>query len=299
MRVNLIYYSPLWVCVNGIRMSHDSFDKSDTYYVACNGVANCNISCPECGSSVKADEYDSILCAECGYGVIDVAYHIGKKDKELLERIGNKLKHKSVLEQLVYWFEIDGISRACLQELARHRTARMVVKSTRYTLKQLKNDNDIVLHKVKSMTDGHEMEKLGFEVFTNENLCLTGSRYSAYKKSAIEKYLVFTGNKKVDLNSVMSLISLKENLSLGIGNDIAKYSLPEAFKTKLQWQIDGRNLQNFLELRSSRDALWEIRKLACTVFDKLPDEHRYLYDEFVGECKQGRDTNGVDEYKKE
>ena len=39
------------------------------------------------------------------------------KECDLIERVGNKNKHGSVLEHLVYSFSIDGISRACLQEI--------------------------------------------------------------------------------------------------------------------------------------------------------------------------------------
>jgi thymidylate synthase (FAD) len=70
----------------------------------------------------------------------------GEKDKELIHRIGNKNKHKSTLEHLVYSFDIDGISRACLQELARHRIASYSVKSSRYTLKELKAEEYINTH---------------------------------------------------------------------------------------------------------------------------------------------------------
>ena len=62
----------------------------------------------------------------------------GEKDKELIDRVGNKFKHASTLEHLTYTFYIEGISRALLQELARHRMASLSVKSTRYTLKELK-----------------------------------------------------------------------------------------------------------------------------------------------------------------
>ncbi|OYT57727.1 MAG: thymidylate synthase (FAD) [Desulfurococcales archaeon ex4484_217_2] len=58
---------------------------------------------------------------------------------ERMYRVGIKNKHASTLEHLVYTFDIDGISRACLQELARHRMASLSVKSTRYTLKELQN----------------------------------------------------------------------------------------------------------------------------------------------------------------
>ena len=64
------------------------------------------------------------------------------KPKERIERVGNKFKHKSTLEHVNYTFDIDGISRACLQELARHRMQSLSVKSTRYTLKELKTATD-------------------------------------------------------------------------------------------------------------------------------------------------------------
>ncbi len=66
--------------------------------------------------------------------------HLIDKDKELINRVGNKFKHSSTLEHLNYTFYIQGISRACLQEVARHRHTSPSVKSTRYTLKELKND---------------------------------------------------------------------------------------------------------------------------------------------------------------
>ena len=43
--------------------------------------------------------------------------------------------HESVLEHVVYVFEVTGLSRACLQQLARHRHISLSVKSTRWALK--------------------------------------------------------------------------------------------------------------------------------------------------------------------
>ena len=65
-------------------------------------------------------------------------------DKEVADprgrmyKVCNKYKHSSALEHVSLTFDIDGISRACLQELARHRMTSLTVKSTRYTLKELK-----------------------------------------------------------------------------------------------------------------------------------------------------------------
>ncbi len=50
----------------------------------------------------------------------------GEVDRALIDRVGNKFKHASTLEHIVYNFYIAGISRALLQELARHRMASSV-----------------------------------------------------------------------------------------------------------------------------------------------------------------------------
>ncbi len=171
----------------------------------------------------------------------------GKKDKELIDRVGNKFKHASTLEHLVYTFYIKGISRALLQELARHRIASLSVKSTRYTLKELKNE----------------------EPFSIED------------KERASKYLVMTETDMVDAMSITALENLRAVLKSGVSNDKAKYCLPESYKTELTWTINARSLQNFIGLRSDKAALWEIRELANLLFETLPREHQYLFSDYL------------------
>ncbi len=171
----------------------------------------------------------------------------GEKDRELIDRVGNKFKHASTLEHLNYNFYIKGISRALLQELARHRMASLSVKSTRYTLKELKNEPE----------------------------------FSTSDINRAEKYLVFTNVAIVDEMSIKALENLRKVLVEGISNDKAKYCLPESYKTELTWSINARSLQNFLGLRSSKSALWEIRELAKKIYDALPDDHKYLFEHCI------------------
>ena len=171
----------------------------------------------------------------------------GEKDKELIDRVGNKYKHASTLEHLTYTFFIDGTSRAVLQELARHRMASPSVKSTRYTLKELKEEE----------------------------------AFSSADTLRASKYLVMTENKLVDEMSIKALENLRIVLQSNIGNDIAKYCLPESYKTSLTWTINARSLQNFIALRSAKSALWEIRDLANELFKCLPDDHKYLFENLV------------------
>ncbi|WP_270966351.1 FAD-dependent thymidylate synthase [Campylobacter upsaliensis] len=171
----------------------------------------------------------------------------GEKDKELIDRVGNKFKHASTLEHLNYNFYIQEISRACLQELARHRHASFSVKSTRYTLKELRNE---------AKFRENDFENAG-------------------------RYLVFCGNEAVDNASIKALENLREILQTSISLDLAKYCLPESYKTELTFSINARSLQNFLSLRSSKSALWEIRALARALFEALPEEHHFIFEHCI------------------
>lgn len=62
-------------------------------------------------------------------------FSLGENDKKVIGRIID-FDHTSTLEHLYLTFSVSGISRAMLQELARHRMASLSVRSTRYTLKK-------------------------------------------------------------------------------------------------------------------------------------------------------------------
>lgn len=218
MPAKLFHYTPLWICAHAVRTCWQSFGMSDT---------------------VQHDD--------------DQTVEVGPKDRELILNVGNKKKHSSTLEHLYYNFYIEGISRALLQELARHRIASLSVKSTRYTLKELKEENPFA--------------------FTLEDTSVVLNRAS--------QYLVMTGNEDVDMASVLALENLRRLVAQGIPNDITKFCLPDAYKTELTWSINARSLQNFLKLRTDKSAMWEIRRLANDIFDALPEDHQYLFTEFV------------------
>ena len=174
----------------------------------------------------------------------------GEKDVELIERVGNKFKHASTLEHLSYNFYIQGISRALLQELARHRVASLSVKSTRYTLKELKKEDKFEL--------------------------------GDFERAA--RFIVLTGDETVDNASVKALENLREILANTTKSlDIVKYCLPECYKTELTWSVNARSLQNFLSLRSSKSALWEIRNLSLKLYESLPQEHKFIFEDHVNQ----------------
>lgn len=182
----------------------------------------------------------------------------GPADCDLIDRVGNKFRHASILEHLNYTFFIEGMSRACLQELSRHRHTSPSVKSSRYTLKELKSETPFT-----SYTD------------------LDHQEYLEDGRTRAEKYLVMTSDERVNRMSILALDNLRDLVSAGISNDLTKYALPEAYKVDEQLTINARSLQNFLSLRSDKSALWEIQELAHALYNALPSEHQYLFTDHI------------------
>lgn len=182
---------------------------------------------------------------------------MGPKDCALVTRVGNQMKHSSTLEHLNYNFRLQDFSRALLQELARHRIASISVKSTRYTLKELENEEPFIDY--YSHTD------------TPENIDI----------DRVAKYCVLTENDEINNIIAIALENLRWLKAQKVPNDIAKFAIPDAYKTRCIWTINARSLQNFLSLRTPPTAMWEIRKLAYAIYEALPKEHRYIFEEFV------------------
>ena len=239
MEVQIKHITPLHIAAGAIRQCWQSQGKSDTYEA---------VTCNTC-EFIHEEHYDHLNgCEQCAASFEEsedwyrYTTTVGHNDRDLIDRIGNKLKHASTLEHITINYIISGVSRALLQELARHRMASQSVKSTRYTLKELKN-----------------LEALDYD-------------------KHFDKFLVASGDEDVDLCSWKALLNLKVILENGVANDIAKYCLPESYKTSLAWTINARSLQIFLVLRSSKAALWEIRDLAQALFKALPEEYKYLFE---------------------
>jgi thymidylate synthase (FAD) len=213
MEVKLMHVTPLDVLVRAIRTCYESHEKSDSLYVK--------------GSIFP--------------------YTLGLKDKALIERIIES-GHHSTLEHVNFSFEVLGMSRLCLQEWARHRIASLSVKSTRYTIKELKGESP----------------------FSEDE--------ESFKRAS--EYLNFTGKVGLDNPSMRALEELRQVVNCGFySNDEVKYIIPDCYKTNLIWSINLRSLRNFFELRLSPRAHFEIRSIARAVYHEVPQEYRFMLPE--------------------
>lgn len=157
----------------------------------------------------------------------------------------------STSEHCVFNFFIQGISRLNLMELTRHRLASYSVKSTRYTLKELRNEPEFTIK----------------------------------DKERASKYINLTDNENVDECSIKALENVRRlvnnAVNYNVTQDLIKYALPECYKTDLTFSINVRSLRNLLKLRTSKSAHFEIRNLAFKLYEALPEEFKFLFKDCV------------------
>ena len=250
--VKLLYTSPLWLISNGIRQSHNTTNKADSYWL--DGMST---ECPYCGSNELEESVSQYacnvtsICTACG---ANLQIHTGEKDYNLIKRVGFKFKHESILEHSLIVYEFEA-SRALLQELSRHRIGvGPTIKSTRYTLKELKDEKNFITY--------GEVE--GENVATH------------YDLKRASKYVVLTDDDTTNAYIIDALERVKWLMQENKSNDIAKYALPEAYKFKGQVSFNLRSLLHLLKLRIDKSALKEFRLLCKNIINSLPLEWKEL-----------------------
>lgn len=181
----------------------------------------------------------------------DKSDNLGEKDLDLMKRVLLQYRHDSCAEHCVFNFFIQGISRLNLMELTRHRLASYSVKSTRYTLKELRNE----------------------------------SEFTIKDKERASKYINLTDNNNVDECSIQALENVRRlvnnAVNYNVTQDLIKYALPECYKTDLTFSINVRSLRNLLKLRTSKTAHFEIRNLAYKLYEALPEEFKFLFKDII------------------
>ena len=169
--------------------------------------------------------------------------------REKLER-AIKAGHESILEHITLTYSVKGLSRACLQELARHRHISLSVESTRHTLRKNVNNPEWWHKAIESMSED------------SFRACMAV-------------------NKKF-------LTGLFANIP-DARDDEVKYFLPEMWPTNLILTSNIRELRHILTLRTSPAALNEFRVLAFSLFEAVPEDYRYLLEDCVYREKNSDD----------
>ena len=170
--------------------------------------------------------------------------------KEKIEAILKKIiksGHLSVLEHASFTFGIEGVSRALLAQLTRHRIASFSVQSQRY-VKFSKGVNFIIPPTISK----------------DKNLL---AKYNEFLKLSQQYYNNF--------------------LKADIPAEDARYVLPNASTTKIILTMNARELRHFFALRCCNRAQWEIRDMACKMLKLVKEVATILFDDAGPNCIKG------------
>ena len=169
-----------------------------------------------------------------------------EKIEDILKKI-IKSGHLSVLEHASFTFGIEGVSRALLAQLTRHRIASFSVQSQRY-VKFSKGANFIIPPTISK----------------DKNLL---AKYNEFLKLSQQYYNDFI---KADIPA-----------------EDARYVLPNASTTKIILTMNARELRHFFALRCCNRAQWEIRDMACKMLKLVKEVATVLFDDAGPNCVKG------------
>lgn len=190
----------------------------------------CAIAGRLCYSSVGIEELKEKLTQE--------------KIEDILKKI-IKSGHLSVLEHASFSFGVEGVSRALLAQLTRHRIASFSVQSQRY-VKFNKKGLDFVIPPT---------------IAKDEKLL---AKYNEFLKLSQQYYNDF--------------------LEAGIPAEDARYVLPNASSTKIVITMNARELRHFFELRCCNRAQWEIRDMSCRMLKLAREVAPILFNDAGPNC---------------
>lgn len=163
--------------------------------------------------------------------------------------------HESVIEHNTFTFLIEGVSRALLAQLTRHRIASFSVQSQRYVV--LSGGFPYVIPK--------SIEELGqddVKLFKNQ---------MAQIAEWYDGWIAKLGKKKAE---------------------DARFVLPNACETKLLMTMNARELRHFFTLRCCNRAQWEIREMADLMLSECKTAAYTLFADAGAGCVRGACPEG-------
>ena len=171
--------------------------------------------------------------------------------------------HLSVTEHATFTFAVEGVSRALLAQLTRHRIASFSVQSQRYV----------------SMADG-------FDYVIPPSISALGEAEEQEFIRQMDQMHAWYCQWQEKLGGA------KEK-----SNEDARFVLPNAASTRLLVTMNARELLHFFELRCCNRAQWEIREMAWQMLAECRKAAPALFEHagpacLNGPCPEGKSTCG-------
>ncbi len=201
------------------------------------------------------------------------------------------LGHESPIEHISFTFGIEGVSRALLAQITRHRIASFSVQSQRYV--EEKNYEFVTPPEIMAVPEA-------LEEFNNQMDCAITS-YNKLADILKDKHYKTFISQGIDEKEARKKAQKK-------AIEDARFVLPNACDTKMIITMNARSLLNFFKLRCCSRAQWEIKALADEMlklcYRAAPTIFKNAGPGCVrGKCAEGKMTCGrmkeIQQYYKE
>lgn len=197
-----------------------------------------------------------------GDEIEDLLEKIGESDNAKFIKMLTTMNHFSPFEHASFTFAIEGVSRALLAQITRHRIASFSVRSQRYV-----NETD-------------------FHYIIPPSITALGTHAVAKYENQMESMLTWYREWQQALGGAGEK-----------SNEDARFVLPNACETKMIVSMNARELMHFFSLRCCNRAQWEIRKIA---WDMLAEVLKVAPNVFAtsgaacvsGTCPEGKKSCG-------
>lgn len=191
-------------------------------------------------------------------------------------KILSDLGHESPVEHASFTFGIEGVSRALLAQITRHRIASFSVQSQRY------------------------VSKLDFEYITPPEIEAIPEAKAEFIKAMeedAEHYeklrAILTEKHKAELVAEGKDEKTATKAAEKMANEDARFVLPNACDTKIIMTMNVRSLYHFFELRCCNRAQWEIRELATEMLRLVKGVAPHLFATAGPSCAYGACSEGA------
>lgn len=197
-----------------------------------------------------------------------------EKTESYVEMIA-ELGHNSVIEHSSFTFAVEGVSRALLAQITRHRIASFSVQSQRYV-----NEKDfeyVIPPAIEKIPQAKE-----------EFLTAMKQADDSYNKLA----QILTDAHASELAAKGEDEKTARRKASKLANEDARFVLPNACTTKMIFTMNARSLQNFFHIRCCNRAQWEIRELAFEMYKLVVAVAPHIFAASGPSCISGNCPEG-------
>lgn len=195
---------------------------------------------------------------------------------EMLSEIG----HESPIEHASFTFGIEGVSRALLAQITRHRIASFSVQSQRYVAE--KSFEYVTPPEIAAVPEALEIYK---QAMAEDQK--TYDRIAEVLKAKHKEAFLAAGKDEKTAERMAEKKAIED----------ARFVLPNACETKMIVTMNCRSLMNFFRHRCCNRAQWEIQDVANQMLALVKEVAPEIFKKagppcLVGPCPEGKMTCG-------